>query len=171
MNCRKPCSKVRINSKMALSKTDKRPTSKYFELVQFTHIYTYTHTRTNITPFTHAHSLTYTNMSLILCTLSAIYCNCNICEERGARSHRISLVWFCHFFLMRCTIHSKPWYNLQLQGNWKCQQIGNISKHFLFNYPSPVRAQHAWMCHWCFLMLVKSNCLEISAADIEPFKS
>lgn len=41
----------------------------------------------------------------------------------------------------------------------------------LRNYPSPVNAQHAWMCHWCFLIDVKSSCLEISAADIDPFKS
>lgn len=38
-------------------------------------------------------------------------------------------------------------------------------------YPSPVSAQHACICHWCFLIDVKSNWRDISAADIEPFKS
>lgn len=41
----------------------------------------------------------------------------------------------------------------------------------LYIYPSPVNAQHDCICHWCFLIDVKSNWRDISAADIAPFKS
>lgn len=42
---------------------------------------------------------------------------------------------------------------------------------WLMAYPSPVNAQHDCMCHWCFLIDVRSNWRDISAADIAPFKS
>ena len=38
-------------------------------------------------------------------------------------------------------------------------------------HPSPVRAQHACMCHPWSLTDVKLSCCEISAAVIAPFKS
>lgn len=37
-------------------------------------------------------------------------------------------------------------------------------------HPSPDNAQQACICHWCFLILVRSSCLLISAADIAPWK-
>lgn len=61
-----------------------------------------------------------------------------------------------------------------LDTTWKiCLHWNCIWKfeYFKKTHPSPVKAQHAWMCHWCFLIDVKSSCLEISAADIDPFKS
>lgn len=38
-------------------------------------------------------------------------------------------------------------------------------------HPSPVRAQHAWMCHGCVVMELSVRHLEISAAVMEPFTS
>lgn len=47
-----------------------------------------------------------------------------------------------------------------------------VFHHMLYiTHPSPVRAQHPWICHLCFLMEVRLRSLEISAAVIEPFTS
>lgn len=46
-----------------------------------------------------------------------------------------------------------------------------LNKWMTNAYPSPVNAQHDCICHWCFLIDVRSNWRDISAADIAPFKS
>lgn len=69
---------------------------------------------------------------------------------------------------------------LSLQGE-QCVRTDHCSKNTTIiqdcppaednSYPSPVRAQHAWMCHWWSLMEVSFRNWEISATVIHSLTS
>lgn len=67
---------------------------------------------------------------------------------------------------------AKSW--VSVQSNWTAFNKATQEKKITTNskpYPSPVNAQHPWICHLCFFIEVRFNNREISAALIEPFTS
>lgn len=54
---------------------------------------------------------------------------------------------------------------------WMYMFVMWLCRRFLWPYPSPVRAQQAWMCHWWSLIEVSWRLWEISATVIQPFTS
>ena len=74
----------------------------------------------------------------------------------------------CYFLRIWLAIHSKPWYNLN-QINFIYWNV--LNKVNSSCYPSPVRAQQAWICHLCFFIDVRFSWRDISAAVIDPLTS
>lgn len=100
--------------------------------------------------------------------------DCTMHRGPAAAATATALLWSVSFLLDSLCY---PFQSLIEPVRWhKMKEVSNSIPSLSLSprrgaYPSPVSAQQDCMCHWCFLIEVRSSCLEISAALIESFRS